>query len=114
VLTTLGRKTGAQMINPLGWFPGDHGSYLIVVSAAGAARNPAWYHNLAAHPDQMSIETTGTKLAVTAEKLHRPAREVARQQIMTASPRYGPYQVKTDRRIPVIRPTPSQGDVRSV
>jgi hypothetical protein len=29
------------------WFPGDDDSGLIVVSAA--ARNPAWYRNIAAH-----------------------------------------------------------------
>ena len=109
VLTTLGRKTGTQRSTPLGWFPGDNGSYLIVASAAGAARNPAWYYNLAAHPDQVIIETVGQKLAVTAEELHGPARDVAWQQITTASPRYGQYQVKTDRRIPVIRLTPRLG-----
>jgi hypothetical protein len=28
--------------------PGPDGSWLIVASANGAARNPAWYHNMAA------------------------------------------------------------------
>jgi deazaflavin-dependent oxidoreductase (nitroreductase family) len=53
VLTTIGRKSGLERQTPVGWFPGPDGSWLIVASAAGAARNPAWYYNLAAHPDQI-------------------------------------------------------------
>jgi hypothetical protein len=43
VLTTIGRKSGLERQTPVGWFPGPDGSWLIVASAAGAARNPAWY-----------------------------------------------------------------------
>lgn len=46
VLTTVGRKSGAERTNPVGWFPGPDGSWLIVASAAGATRNPAWYLSL--------------------------------------------------------------------
>jgi deazaflavin-dependent oxidoreductase (nitroreductase family) len=57
--------------------PGQDDSWLIVASAAGAARNPAWYYNLAAHPDQVWIETAGRKAAVTAEQLHGAERDEA-------------------------------------
>ena len=70
VLTTVGRKTGAERTTPVGWFPGPDGSWLIVASAAGATGNPAWYYNLAAHPDQVQIEVDGRKVPVTAEQLH--------------------------------------------
>ena len=40
VLTTVGRKSGIERTNPVGWFPGTDSSWLIVASAAGAARNP--------------------------------------------------------------------------
>ena len=56
ILTTVGRKTGAERTTPVGWFPGQDGSWLIVASANGAAGNPAWYYNIAAHPDQVQIE----------------------------------------------------------
>ena len=108
VLTTVGRKTGVERSTPVGWFPGPGGSWLIVASAAGAAKNPAWYHNLAAHPDRVRIETAGRTTAVTAEELHGPERDEAWRQITTAAPRFGQYQVKTDREIPVIRLTPTQ------
>ena len=33
VLTTVGRKSGQERANPLAWFPGPDGSWLIVASA---------------------------------------------------------------------------------
>jgi deazaflavin-dependent oxidoreductase (nitroreductase family) len=103
VLTTIGRKSGAERTTPLGWFPGKDGTWLIVASAAGATKNPDWYHNLAAHPDRVQIETAARKVAVVAEQLHGAEREEAWRQITAASPQFAGYQQKTDREIPVIR-----------
>jgi deazaflavin-dependent oxidoreductase (nitroreductase family) len=109
ILTTVGARSGAQRSNPVGWFPGDDDSWLIVASAAGAARNPAWYHNIAAHPDQVKIELNGRTIPVTAEQLHGADRDQAWQQIATAVPRFAAYQRKTDRELPVIRLIPRTG-----
>ena len=106
VLTTVGRKTGAERTTPVGWFPGPDGGWLIVASAAGAVGNPAWYYNIAAHPDQVQIEVDGQKVPVTAGQLHGAEREAAWQQIVTAAPRFAKYQQKTDRELPIIRLTP--------
>jgi deazaflavin-dependent oxidoreductase (nitroreductase family) len=106
VLTTVGRKSGVERTTPVGWFPGLDGTWLIVASAAGAARNPAWYYNIAAHPDQVQIEVDGRKVAVTAEQLHGAERAEAWQQITTTAPRFTRYQQKTDRELPVIRLVP--------
>src|SRR4051812_17854949 len=106
VLTTVGRRTGAERTTPVGWFPAEGGGWLIVASAAGAARNPAWYHNIAARPDQVRIELRGQKVDVVAEQLHGADREAAWRQITTASPRFLKYEAKTDRELPIIRLTP--------
>jgi deazaflavin-dependent oxidoreductase (nitroreductase family) len=106
VLTTIGRKSGAERSTPVGWFPGKDGSWLIVASAAGAAKNPDWYYNLAAHPDQVRIETDRRQVAVAAEQLHGAEREEAWRQVTAASPQFAKYQEKTDREIPVIRLRP--------
>jgi deazaflavin-dependent oxidoreductase (nitroreductase family) len=103
VLTTIGRKSGVERATPVGWFPGEDGSWLIVASAAGAAKNPAWYHNIAAHPDKVRIELGGRTVAVTAEQLHGPERERAWRQITSAAPRFAQYEEKTDRELPIIR-----------
>ena len=106
VLTTVGRKTGAERTTPVGWFPGPDGSWLIVASAAGAKGNPAWYYNIAAHPDQVQIEVEGRTVAVVAEQLHGTERAEAWQQITAAAPRFAQYQQKTDRELPIIRLVP--------
>ena len=106
ILTTVGRKSGRERTNPVGWFPGEDGSWLIVASAAGAAGNPAWYYNIAAHPDQVRIEVQGRTVAVVADQLHGAERAEAWQQITTAAPRFAGYQQKTDRELPVIRLVP--------
>ena len=103
VLTTIGRKSGVERATPVGWFPGEDGSWLIVASAAGAPRNPAWYHNIAAHPDKVRIELAGRTVAVTAEQLRGPEREQAWRQITAAAPRFAQYEGKTDREMPIIR-----------
>jgi len=106
VLTTVGRKTGRERSTPVGWFPGPDGSWLIVASANGAKGNPAWYYNIAAHPDQVQIEVDGRKVAVVAEQLHGAERAAAWQHITAASPRFAQYQQKTDRELPIIRLVP--------
>ncbi len=103
VLTTVGARTGQRRETLLGSFPDGDGAWLIVASFGGSAKNPAWYHNLAAHPDQAEIEVGGRKLKVTATQLTGAEREAAWQRITTAQPRYAGYATKTDRQIPVIR-----------
>jgi deazaflavin-dependent oxidoreductase (nitroreductase family) len=103
VLTTVGRKSGAERQTPVGCFPSTDGSWLIVASAAGAAGNPAWYYNLAAHPDRAWIEMAGRKIAVTAEQLHGAEREEAWRQITDAAGAFANYQKATDRELPIIR-----------
>jgi deazaflavin-dependent oxidoreductase (nitroreductase family) len=105
VLRTIGRKSGEERRTPVGWFPGADGSRLIVASAAGAPGNPAWYYNLAAHPDVL-IEVEGETLEVHAEQLHGAERAAAWEQITATAPRFAEYQVKTDRELPVIKLIP--------
>jgi deazaflavin-dependent oxidoreductase (nitroreductase family) len=106
VLTTVGRKSGQERQTPLAWFPGPDGSWLVVASAGGAPANPAWYLNLAAHPDQVTVEQAGRKVAVTAEELHGAEREQAWQQIKAAADNFRKYEETTDRKLPVIRLAP--------
>jgi deazaflavin-dependent oxidoreductase (nitroreductase family) len=106
ILTTVGAKSGAKRTNPVGWFPGQDGTWLIVASAAGAARNPAWYYNIAVHPNEVQVEMDGRTIPVTAEQLHGAERDEAWQQIAAAAPRFAQYEQKTDRVLPVIRLVP--------
>lgn len=106
VLITVGKKTGQERETPVAYFAQPDGSYVVIASAAGAAKHPAWYFNLGAHPDQARIVVAGRELAVTAEELHGETRDALWQQITASSPGFAQYERSTDRTIPVIRLTP--------
>jgi deazaflavin-dependent oxidoreductase (nitroreductase family) len=106
VLTTVGRKSGVERQTPVTWFPHEDGGWLIVAAAAGGPANPAWYLNLAAHPDRLRVELGRESTPVHAEQLHGDRRARAWQGIAAASARFADYQTKTDRELPVILLTP--------
>ena len=103
VLSTVGAKSGTPRHTPVAYFPDGADSWLIVASANGAAKNPAWYYNLAAHPDTVQIQIAGRTIAVSAEQLHGNARQHAWRHITSAAERFAKYEQKTDRELPVIR-----------
>lgn len=106
VLVTVGKKSGLERMTPVRRFPGESGTTLIVASASGAPRNPAWYYNLAAHPDRVRIEFAGQRIEVVAEQLHGAERDAAWRQIASRASGFARYERITDRQIPVIRLTP--------
>jgi len=103
VLTTIGRQSGQERQSPVRWFGDGDGSRLIVASAAGAAKNPAWYYNLKADPERVWVEIGREKKAVAAEQLHGADYDEAWQRIAAEAPQFAGYREKTDRSIPVIR-----------
>jgi deazaflavin-dependent oxidoreductase (nitroreductase family) len=87
-------------VNPVAYLE-DGGRYVIFASKAGAPKHPAWYHNLKAHPEA-SIEVGADTLAVTAKEAGGAERERLFAAQVERSPRFGEYQAKTKREIPVI------------
>ena len=106
-LTTIGAKSGHERTTPLARFDDGGGGWVVVASAGGAATHPGWYHNLAAHPDQVSAEWGGKKHAVAVEQLEGEARERAWQVVTSKVPGFLSYEEKTDRTLPVLRLTPT-------
>ncbi len=108
LLHSIGAKTGRPRTHSLAYFR-DGGDYLIVASNGGAPRNPAWYHNLRAHPDT-EINLGPKRIRVTAQALLPDDPDYARRWKLCDSRnagRYSAYQSKTKRPIPVVRLTPS-------
>ena len=68
-LTTIGAESGARRQTPVARFPDGQGGWLIVASSAGSARHPGWYHNIAAHPDQVWAEVDGQHRRMLVEQL---------------------------------------------
>lgn len=109
VLVTVGKKSGIERMTPVRSFPGEGDTRLIVASASGAPRNPAWYYNIAAHPDRVRVEFAGQRIEVTAEQLHGADRAEAWRQVTALASGFARYARITDREIPVIRLTPRAG-----
>ena len=111
LLTTVGAKTGQRRQTTLGTFPdftdGDRrDSWLVVASAAGAAKHPAWYVNMAKNPDQVWVEVgtdRGRVVKVRPESLKGAERDRAWREVVRLAPGYGKYQEQTDRQIPIVR-----------
>jgi deazaflavin-dependent oxidoreductase (nitroreductase family) len=104
-LTTVGAKSGEKRQSTVTRFADGDDAWLVVASAGGATKNPAWYHNIAAHPDQVWAEIGGKQFRVNAQQLDGEERAEAWRRITSAAPRYAGYETKTDRVIPVIRLT---------
>jgi deazaflavin-dependent oxidoreductase (nitroreductase family) len=107
LLTTVGAKSGQQRTVPLGGFPDGPDAWLVVASAGGGARHPAWFINMARHPDQIWVEVGKRKFQARGESLRGERRQEALGKISAISPRYAGYQKKTDREIPIVRLTPT-------
>lgn len=108
-LTTMGAKSGQPRQTAVSWFPDGDDAWLIVASAGGAVSHPAWFHNIAAHPDRIRIEFPDRAVDVVAEQLEGKRRDEVWDRITTEQPRYAGYQKQTDRVIPVVRLTRKEG-----
>jgi len=101
VLTTTGAKSGAKrsvmLTSPLQL--GD--SYVLVASRGGDDQNPAWLHNLRAHPG-VEIEIDGRTQPMTARVADTAERADLWPRIVSDHSNYASYQSKTDREIPVV------------
>ena len=105
LLTTRGAKTGQTRTTPIGGFPDGENAWLVAATLAGAARHPAWFLNMAKHPDDIWLEVGTERFKVRGESLDGRERTEALARIAKISPRYGTYQEKTDREIPIVRLT---------
>jgi deazaflavin-dependent oxidoreductase (nitroreductase family) len=106
ILHTAGLRSGHPRETPVAWFADGDAARLIVASGGGS-RNPDWYDNLMARPDQASISLPGRDAEpVTPHRLEGAERERAWQVVAAAQPRIAKYQSKSDREYPVIRLTP--------
>jgi len=108
LLTTIGRKSGVGRRTAL-IYGRDADDYVIVASKGGSAINPLWYENLVAVTEvtvQVGSEiftcTATTYVEDIANKSHR---QKIWDLMVVIWPGFAEYQVKTDRRIPLVRLT---------
>jgi deazaflavin-dependent oxidoreductase (nitroreductase family) len=105
ILTTVGAKSGRKREVHLTAFREGDG-WLVVGSRGGSTGHPAWYLNMARHPDEVWVQVGSRFTRVKTETLKGDARAKAWQRIVSKYSTYSAYQRSTDREIPVIRLTP--------
>ncbi len=99
LLTTQGAKSGKTTTSPVSYTKeGDR--FVIVASKGGAPTNPAWYHNLLAHPEA-TVEVGTEKFKVRAVSVTGEERERLYDQHAKQYPAFNDYKAKTTRKIPV-------------
>jgi deazaflavin-dependent oxidoreductase (nitroreductase family) len=99
-----GAKSGKARVNPLA-YQSDQGRYVVFASKGGAPANPAWYHNLKAHPN-VSIEVGTDTIDVIASQASGDERDRLFRTQAERIPQFAEYEARTGRVIPVIVLTP--------
>ncbi|MFJ7216373.1 nitroreductase/quinone reductase family protein [Amycolatopsis sp. NPDC098790] len=97
-LTTTGARTGRPHRVPLGALDID-GRLVVVASAMGSPKHPAWYHNLR-HCPLVTVETATETFEATATL--PPDRDELFAEIVAREPGFGDYQARTTRVLPVV------------
>ena len=105
LLTVTGRRTGRPQTVPLIYI--TDGKRLVIAAAyAGADTDPAWWHNLQAHPRAVA-QVRGETLTVTAQLARADRREELWRRLVAMYPYFTEYQQRTRRQIPVVIHTPT-------
>ena len=101
LLTTTGAKTGMKRTTPLQYLA-DGKRYVIFASKGGAPNHPAWYHNIVAHPTDITIEVGTESIPVKATVVKGAERNRLYGAQAKLFPNFAEYEKRTTRSIPVI------------
>ena len=99
MLTTVGARSGEQRVANVRRFDERDGRWLVVGSAGGAAKHPAWIHNLARNPDKVWVDVGRDRYKVTPELLRGDERATEWERIVAEVPQFAGYPQQTDREI---------------
>jgi deazaflavin-dependent oxidoreductase (nitroreductase family) len=100
LLNTIGRRSGKVHTTPVMYLK-DGERLLVFASKGGADTHPDWYFNLKVQPE-FQIEIGDDTVDVHSEEVTDSERDTLYNRQSTLYPRFGDYQRKTKRIIPVI------------
>ena len=78
-----------------------HGEYALVASKGGAPDNPDWYHNLVAHPTEVTVQDGPEPFFVHVRLVDGAEYDEWWQRSVAVFAPYASYKEKTSRRIPI-------------
>jgi F420H(2)-dependent quinone reductase len=100
LLDHVGARSNTKRTTPLVYMPvGD--DLLVVASKGGHPRDPAWMHNLRAHPDT-EVQIGRRRLKVHAREASAAERERLWPKAAEYNPHWGRYRERTTREIPFV------------
>ncbi len=103
LLHTVGAKSGEPRVSPLMAIEAD-GGWMVVASAGGAPRHPAWFHNLVANPSASVELGSGELVDVMATPLHDADYDAAWAAFTARAPGFESYKQRAaGRTIPIVK-----------
>ncbi|MFJ5301048.1 nitroreductase family deazaflavin-dependent oxidoreductase [Streptomyces sp. NPDC088350] len=108
ILTSTGARSGQPRRSPLACMPVEDG-WILIGSNFGRTGNPAWTHNLIAHPDA-EVSWKGEEIPVSARLLEGEERAEVWKAALAFWPPYATYQQRVEREIRLFRITRRAGD----
>ncbi|QYC42295.1 Putative nitroreductase [Nonomuraea coxensis DSM 45129] len=100
LLTTTGARSGAPHTVPVACLP-DGDRVLVIASAGGSPRHPAWYHNLRADP-RVTVEDGTFTYQAEAVVLTGEERDRLFARAVEQSPGWADYETRSGRVLPVV------------
>jgi len=100
LLDHTGARSGTRRTSPL-VYGRDGENVILVASKGGYPKNPAWFHNLMAHPDT-TIQIGPRRQPVHARAATAAEREHLWPLMVSVYGGYADYQKRTDREIPLV------------
>ncbi|QBD75247.1 nitroreductase family deazaflavin-dependent oxidoreductase [Ktedonosporobacter rubrisoli] len=100
LLTTTGAKSGEPRTTPLAYLS-EGGHIYVFAGNRGAPTNPAWYHNLVAHPD-VTVELGSEKFEARAIVLESAEGERLGKIQVQKIPALADLMTKITRKVPTV------------
>ncbi len=100
LLTHTGAKSGIHRTSPVVYFT-DRDRVILIVTAFGSKRNPAWYYNIKANPE-VTLYGHGIAGRFSAVEVKGDERERLFNLATSADTPYADYERLAERYIPVI------------
>ncbi len=100
-MTAIGRHSGQPRSVHLACLEHE-GDYLVVASAMGQQKHPAWRYNIDANPE-VQIQMRGERFAARAQVLTNAEKGEVWADVRQAIPQMNVYEKRTDRNIRVFR-----------
>lgn len=100
LLDHVGARSGQRRTTPLVYMP-DADRMVVVASKGGYPKDPAWLHNLRAHPDT-TVQIGRRTRPVRAREATPEERRGLWPKAVKFNPLWGRYQERTERSIPLV------------